>query len=106
MSANRIVALLTPLVFAPAAGWVTAWAARNAPGLPPLDSTQLTALFITGATVAFGKAALWLHGWQKYEARAAVAPANVQSSLDIAFDAQSALTNGGGVPAANRVSAS
>lgn len=101
MSANRIVALLTPLIFAPAAGWLTAWAARNAPGLPPLDSTQVTALFITGATIAFGKAALWLHGWQKSEARAALAP-GAQPAVGATLDAQSALTNGGGVPAATR----
>jgi hypothetical protein len=60
---NRIVVFLTPLVFAPAAGWVTAWVAKNLPGVPALDTTQVTALFIAGATIAFGKAALWLHGW-------------------------------------------
>ena len=66
MTPNRVVAVLTPLVFAPAAGWIAAWAARNMPGLPKLDPTQVTAVFITGATIAFGKAALWLRGWQQF----------------------------------------
>jgi hypothetical protein len=67
MFPNRIVAILTPLVFAPLAGWLTAYVARNAPGLPALDPAQVTALFIAGATIAFGKAAQWTHGWQKFE---------------------------------------
>jgi len=66
MNPNRLVAVLTPLVFAPAAGWIASWAARNMPGLPKLDPTQVTAVFIAGATIAFGKAALWLHGWQQF----------------------------------------
>src|SRR5262245_57400824 len=66
MNPNRVVAVLTPLVFAPAAGWIASWAARNMPGLPKLDPTQVTAVFIAGATIAFGKAALWLHGWQQF----------------------------------------
>jgi len=36
------------------------------PGLPKLDPTQITAVFITRATIAFGKAALWLRGWQQF----------------------------------------
>ena len=34
MSPNRLVTILTPLVFAPLAGALTAWVAQNAPGLP------------------------------------------------------------------------
>ena len=67
MSPNRLVTILTPLVFAPLAGALTAWVAQNAPGLPALDSAQVTALFIAGATIAFGKGALWLRGWQHFE---------------------------------------
>jgi hypothetical protein len=63
MSPNRVVTVLTPLVFAPLAGWATAWAARNLPGLPELDPTEVTAVFVVGASIAFGKAALWLRGW-------------------------------------------
>jgi|tagenome__1003787_1003787.scaffolds.fasta_scaffold19809786_2 hypothetical protein len=64
---NRVVALLTPLVFAPLAGAISVLVARY--GLN-IDSDSLQAIFITGATVAFGKSALWLKGWQDQERRA------------------------------------
>lgn len=65
-SPNRVVAIATPLVFAPLAGAVAALAARYAPGLD-IDEGQLVAVFIAGATIAFAKAGLWLKGWQDYE---------------------------------------
>jgi hypothetical protein len=66
MTPNRIVAVLTPLVFAPAAGAVSAWVAKHAPGVD-LSTQELTNIFIAGALVALAPAAQWLHGWQKYE---------------------------------------
>ena len=68
MTLNRLVALLTPLVFAPLAGVISTWAAKNLPGvdLPP---DKIEAVFIAGALIALAPAAQWLHGWQKYEAR-------------------------------------
>ena len=68
MTLNRLVALLTPLVFAPLAGVVSTWAAKNLPGvdLPP---DKLEQIFIAGALIALAPAAQWLHGWQKYEQR-------------------------------------
>lgn len=63
---NRTVAALTPLVFAPAAGAISALAAKY--GLE-LDGGELSAIFVTGATIAFAKAGLWLKGWQDYEKR-------------------------------------
>ena len=68
MSLNRIVALLTPLVFAPLAGVVSTWAASNLPGvtLPPDKVEQV---FIAGALIALAPAAQWLHGWQRHEQR-------------------------------------
>lgn len=66
MTPNRIVAVLTPLVFAPAAGAVSAWVAKHAPGVE-LSTQELTNIFIAGALVALAPAAQWLHGWQKYE---------------------------------------
>ena len=65
---NRIVALLTPLVFAPLAGVISTWAANNLPGVtvPP---DKIEEVFIAGALIALAPAAQWLHGWQKYEAR-------------------------------------
>jgi hypothetical protein len=68
MSLNRIVALLTPLVFAPLAGVISTWAAENLPGVnvPP---NAVEEIFIAGALIALAPAAQWLHGWQKWEAR-------------------------------------
>jgi hypothetical protein len=70
MTPNRIVALLTPLVFAPLAGAIATWAADNLPGvqLPP---GSLEEVFIAGALIALAPAAQWLHGWQKWEQREA-----------------------------------
>ena len=70
MSPNRIVALLTPLVFAPAAGAVSAWLATHFPGVD-VSQSDIQAIFIGGALIALAPAVQWLHGWQKYEAREA-----------------------------------
>jgi hypothetical protein len=70
MSPNRIVAVLTPLLFAPLAGSISALAAEYFPGVD-LPSSALEQIFIAGALIAFAKAAQWTHGWQKYEAREA-----------------------------------
>ena len=67
-SPNRMVAIATPLVFAPLAGAITALAAKHAPGLE-IDQGQLEAIFIAGATIALAKSGLWLKGWQDYEKR-------------------------------------
>jgi hypothetical protein len=70
MSPNRVVALLTPIAFAPLAGTIAALLAEHFPGVDiPQDKIQQ--VFIAGALIAFGKAAQWTHGWQKYEAREA-----------------------------------
>ena len=70
MTPNRIVAILTPLVFAPAAGAVSAWLASPLPGVD-IKQSDLQAVFVGGALIALAPAAQWLHGWQKYEARQA-----------------------------------
>jgi hypothetical protein len=70
LAPNRIVAILTPLVFAPLAGAVCAWVADNVPGAS-ISQDQLTNIFIAGALVALAPAAQWLHGWQKYETQQA-----------------------------------
>jgi hypothetical protein len=72
MSPNRIVALLTPLVFAPLAGAIAAWVAENAPGVE-VSASALEEIFIAGALIALAPALQWLHGWQKWEAREATA---------------------------------
>jgi hypothetical protein len=68
MSLNRIVALLTPLVFAPLAGVISTWAAENLPGVN-VPASAVEEIFIAGALIALAPAAQWLHGWQKWEAR-------------------------------------
>jgi hypothetical protein len=65
---NRAVAILTPLLFAPAAGALSVAAAKYLPGVT-IDSGSLEAIFIAGATIAFGKAGIWLKGWQEHEKR-------------------------------------
>ena len=70
MAPNRVVALLTPLLFAPLAGAVAAWLAEHFPGFQ-VDKSALEEVFIAGALIALAPAAQWLSGWQKYEARQA-----------------------------------
>ena len=70
MTPNRLVALATPLVFAPLAGAVAAWLAEHFPGIE-IDQSALEGIFIAGALIALAPAAQWLHGWQKFEARQA-----------------------------------
>lgn len=70
MSPNRVVAVLTPLVFAPLAGAIATWIADNLPGAE-ISASSLEEVFIGGALIALAPAAQWLHGWQKYEARKA-----------------------------------
>lgn len=70
MTPNRIVAILTPLVFAPLAGGIATWLAEHFPGAG-VDQEQLTAIFISGSLIALAPAVQWLNGWQKYEAREA-----------------------------------
>lgn len=69
MQTNRLVASLTPLVFAPLAAALTGWIAKHFPGLPPVDRDQLVALEIAGFGGAIAIAHKWLHGWQQHERR-------------------------------------
>jgi hypothetical protein len=77
---GRLVALLTPLVFAPLAGAIAVAAARYLPGVD-LDPDRLQEIFIAGALIAFGKAGLWLKGWQDYERRQEPLPDAVAHDL-------------------------
>jgi hypothetical protein len=82
MSPNRIVAFLTPLVFAPLAGVISTWAAENLPGVrvPP---NAVEEIFIAGALIALAPAAQWLHGWQKYEQQREASLAIAATSLTV-----------------------
>lgn len=71
---NRLVAVLTPLVFAPLAGAIAAAVAKY--GID-VDDGQLQAIFIAGATIALAKSAQWTKGWQAFEQRDAVDPTDI-----------------------------
>jgi len=72
---NRVVTVLTPILFAPAAGYVAVWIPQHASalGLPPihLTSAEVLGLFIAGGTRALIAAYKWLDGWQRHEQQAA-----------------------------------
>jgi hypothetical protein len=79
---NRLVAALTPVVFAPLAGAITVLAAKYFPGVD-IPAGSVEAIFIAGATIAFAKAALWLKGWQEYEKRNADAPSDAGGGIHV-----------------------
>lgn len=81
-SPNRLVAIATPLIFAPLAGLVSTWAAQQAPGAN-LDAGQLEAVFIAGATIALAKAGLWMKGWQEHEKRQEAVSADSLDDADV-----------------------
>jgi hypothetical protein len=86
MTLNRLVVLLTPLVFAPAAGWAASAIAKYAPGVD-VSQDDIQKVFIAGALIALAPAAQWLHGWQKHEARQAAAEQAVETGLASGGDA-------------------
>lgn len=63
---NRVVVLLTPLVFVPLAGTVSAWIAENFPGLQ-LSEEAVVGFAAAGALSALAAAYKWIDGWQKHE---------------------------------------
>lgn len=91
MSPNRIVAVMTPLVFAPLAGAVATWIADNIPGAD-ISASSLEEVFIGGALIGLAPAAQWLHGWQKYEAR----EAEKESAIELANTAAASPAGQGG----------
>jgi hypothetical protein len=63
---NRIVVILTPLVFMPLAGSITAWAAVHFPGLK-LSEGLVIGLGGAAALGALTLAYKWLDQWQHHE---------------------------------------
>jgi hypothetical protein len=80
MTLNRFVVLLTPIVFAPAAGYAASWLAKHAPGVD-IKQSDLQAIFIAGALIGLAPVVQWLHGWQKHEARQADAEHAVELAV-------------------------
>lgn len=93
MSIERFVAILTP-VFAALSGLVVSAVAQLAPGVT-LNKTDVTALFVTGATAATAAALKWLHGRAQFvnaEKSAVAVEAKVRG--EIAASPQAALAIG------------
>jgi hypothetical protein len=67
VSPNRIVVLLTPLVFAPLAGFISLKLADlgiNLSSSRAQDIIVQGAIFLGGVIIAFLKSRKWLQGWQ------------------------------------------
>jgi hypothetical protein len=92
---NQLVAILTPLVFAPLAGAISTLAAEHLPGVE-IDSGQLQAVFIAGALIAFGKAGLWLKGWQEWEKLEHAVPEDVAHDVALTATADTRPPDDGG----------
>lgn len=68
---NRIVAILTPIIGVPVAGYLSVQAAKWIPGHPHYDPAVILGLFAAGALSALALANKWLDGWQQHEANVA-----------------------------------
>jgi hypothetical protein len=71
VNANRVVAALTPLA-AILAGATANWLAEHAPGLD-VSAASLEEVYVGGIAAVVAPAVIWLLGWQKHEAREALA---------------------------------
>lgn len=72
MPVNRLVVLLTPILFAPLAGFICLKAERLGVHLDPttvVGGIVTGATFIVGALIAFLKSHKFLSGWQAWEKR-------------------------------------
>lgn len=69
---NRVVAILTPLVFAPLAGYITLKLADAGIHLGGGQEALIVQglIFALGVLIAWLKSQQWLKGWQKWEERA------------------------------------
>jgi hypothetical protein len=72
MAPNRLVTLLTPLIFAPLAGFISLKLADlgiNLDSARAQDIIVQGAIFLGGVLVAYLKSRQWLKGWQDWERR-------------------------------------
>lgn len=63
----QVLHLLTVFIIVPVSGYVTAWVSKHFPGLPNFSSTEVEAVFLTGAGSALAAGIHYLHGWQVWE---------------------------------------
>lgn len=78
MSANRIVAMLTP-VAALLAGITADWLAKHAPGVK-VEAAAFEEIFVGGLAAVVAPAIVWMLGWQKHEAREAAAAERAEAA--------------------------
>jgi hypothetical protein len=64
---NRIVVLLTPVLFVPGAAWASAWLGEHLPGVQ-FAPEVIVGFAAAGALSALTAAYKWLDGWQADEA--------------------------------------
>lgn len=70
VTTGRVVTFLTPLVFAPLAGWVAIQATKlgfHYSADQVLDVIVQGAVFVVGALIAYLKSAQWLRGYREWE---------------------------------------
>lgn len=65
---NRIVVILTPIIFVPASAWIAAWLTSHVPGME-VPAGAVVAVVATAAVSALILAYRWLDGWQRDEDR-------------------------------------
>lgn len=75
---NRIVVVLTPLVFVPAAASVSGWIAEHFPGVA-IPQGGVLGIMGAAALAALTLAYKWIDGWQKHE------PIDVEGDLEDAL---------------------
>lgn len=69
---NRVVVILTPLIFAPLAGFISLQLAKLGIDLKTETAQGVIvsgAVFLSGVVIAFLKSKKWLQGWQDWEKR-------------------------------------
>lgn len=84
----KVVTLLTPLLFVPAAAYISGYVAEHFPGLPEFSNTQITAFMVAGALAAITAAYKRVDGWQKDDRREteiAIEEARLQTETQIAI---------------------
>lgn len=72
ISKAQILSALSGLIFVPLGAFVSAWSAKNLPGLPHFSAEELTGVATAGAGAAFGIALHYLKGlreWERLEAQ-------------------------------------
>lgn len=79
---SRTVALLTGLVFGPAAAVGTAWLQKHFPGIPAIPKDQIVAVEISAYAGVVALGLKWLHGRAQHESAQAKLETDTAASAD------------------------